>query len=1390
MRQSFTIARLLTTWILWLVGIALTLPALGQGYVDDGKRYAMYTIYHYSDADGSTERQLVSSMNDAFDKGCNSVVIGIAWDVLQPSINNAPDWGYVDRMVQVALKRNVKIALRLRTTRPLQSGVWADEQSIRDTRGRVMQQGDVTHVRLGYTPAIDRIQDFVRAAAQRYKYLNDQGNLLFMSVTFDPQWENEYWFMNTPGDYPTSYDYNELTIGDFQRWSVAKYGSLDAVNKAWGSGYKAVTDIRPTYPDAKLQGGYVGKRGADWYVFRHVQLKSFNDRFSRTVKSVDPAIRVITEQGSVYDIMSGNRGTLGFKSLAETADGIKVNDGLEYIHQFSMDLLRSNQKPGAWVVNEVDGSQYLSDHIDRSNEQADMIENSFKYGAKIVTFANFFAVENGAYLKAILDKVKARGILDKPVATVTSVGTMTYKLSSVVQTNIFESGALGQWNTLRGSDLKPVRILIDEDLLTGTTPTPLQNQPPTVANRVPNQTALLNKPFSFKIPDNTFADADGQITGVAVSGLPTGLSYNPATRTISGTPTLIGTSEIAAVATDNNNASVNEFFVVTVKRATLPLQLLDPLVDCNTGRFEFRSTEGDGSIIEYALDNIYSLNTQTIYTLAGQYRSGSTLIVRAKQSGTEIVLSYTTTCPAPVTSTNKPPVVNIPMVDQGVTMGKSLLVLLPANMFTDPDGTIASVGLSGMPPGITYYPASRILEGYPTSAGTWTVTAMATDNEGATVSTTFRVLVYAAPVTKPLRLLAPVLDCATGRFEFQSADGDGTSIDYAADNLYYWNTQQVYTLADQYRYGAKMTLRARQSGTEVTLTYSTTCPTPNKPPVVVTPIANQGGTVNKGFLVIIPAGTFADPDGQITSIDLSGLPPGIAFTSATRIITGTASLTGLWTVTATATDDKGATVSTTFTIVFGREIKPLRLLEPVLDCATGLLEFITADGDGTQIDYSADGGARWSLLTSLTLAADQRYNKQLNIQARQSGQVVTSQYSPTCLAPNQLPVVKTAVPNQSLVQYRTTTFQVPAATFDDADGTIDAIGLTGLPPGLIYVASNQTMSGAPTSLGSWTLTATATDNRGGTVTTTFVITVVADAKPIRLLSPLFDCNTGRLEFKTADGDGTAIGYSVDKVFDWTSQTAYTLADGLRYGTPLTLRIRQSGTEQTITFNTTCVRPNKPPVVTTPIANQVLIVNQPASVTLAPNTFTDPDGTITSVTLTGLPVGLSYNPTKRTIQGTPTLIGTSPAIAKATDNDGASVSDTFLITVRAPPRFAVTTTLLDVQGKILKELVDADLLDSKKMPILANLSCQPKVAAGGLLMELTGKAKRTVYANAAPYLLYPAGQGFKPDVGSYQMKVSVFSGANGTGSLLGTTIVRFDVVIANEGGSAPPDETGK
>lgn len=71
------------------------------------------------------------------------------------------------------------------------------------------------------------------------------------------------------------------------------------------------------------------------------------------------------------------------------------------------------------------------------------------------------------------------------------------------------------------------------------------NQPPEVANPVPDQTATIGTPFTFTVPADTFEDPDDPSTSFYWSmtkgdgsALPVqGLNFNPLTRVLSGTPT-------------------------------------------------------------------------------------------------------------------------------------------------------------------------------------------------------------------------------------------------------------------------------------------------------------------------------------------------------------------------------------------------------------------------------------------------------------------------------------------------------------------------------------------------------------------------------------------------------------------------------------------------------------------------------------------------------------------------------------------------------------------------------------------------------------------------------------------------------------------------------------
>ena len=98
------------------------------------------------------------------------------------------------------------------------------------------------------------------------------------------------------------------------------------------------------------------------------------------------------------------------------------------------------------------------------------------------------------------------------------------------------------------------------------------NNPPTVENMIPDQSATPDTAFSYAFPDTTFADADSDsLTYMATkaddTALPNWLAFAADTRTFSGTPQAAdaGTVSVKVTASDGNGGSVSDEFNITVR---------------------------------------------------------------------------------------------------------------------------------------------------------------------------------------------------------------------------------------------------------------------------------------------------------------------------------------------------------------------------------------------------------------------------------------------------------------------------------------------------------------------------------------------------------------------------------------------------------------------------------------------------------------------------------------------------------------------------------------------------------------------------------------------------------------------------------------------------------
>ena len=119
--------------------------------------------------------------------------------------------------------------------------------------------------------------------------------------------------------------------------------------------------------------------------------------------------------------------------------------------------------------------------------------------------------------------------------------------------NAFDYKTGSMW--IANSSSASLRITIKGTITTSS------NTAPTVATAIPDQTATAGTALSdYMFPAATFTDADGNtLTYTATlddnSALPSWLSFAPATRTFSGTPTAAETVSVKVTASDGNGGS-------------------------------------------------------------------------------------------------------------------------------------------------------------------------------------------------------------------------------------------------------------------------------------------------------------------------------------------------------------------------------------------------------------------------------------------------------------------------------------------------------------------------------------------------------------------------------------------------------------------------------------------------------------------------------------------------------------------------------------------------------------------------------------------------------------------------------------------------------------------
>ena len=569
------------------LAVFFTLQSKAQKYVCQGVMNLDSDINH-----------AIPVMNKMVSVGCNATMLTVWWDRVYPQPNSKANFAQLDNQINHAInKLGIKVVIRIHIGRNfgLTKGFWEEEESVKDFKGKPLTNYyDFNHFSFAHQPSIEKAKGFVKEVCERYKNYQKDGKIIYIAVVNTPQQELGYTFQNQQWpekEYAAVFDHSKWAMIKWKDWAKEKYTTIRTLNAYWGTNYKSFTEVEPYVNLGTPQDSFRGRRGKDWYVFRHLLLKNYHDQIIESIKSVEPSYKVACEYGGVADELTILRGTFGFKHLSEKADIVKTST-----EGFQGDIAFSNIARNQKFYTEVAFFDLLT-----ADDLKKYVQRTVEYGCEFIMLGveSDNPAEYEKILPAVQEAVKA---INKPSPAVVFADSVKYRLSQLTDSREL---VLNDWKSKSDNGKKRIKVILDEDLITenrkienplpdiievpATPNTPVTPPPitppvssnPSVPNQLPKENTkeytkelVVNQSFQFRIPENLYYDTDGFIAFIEVLERPEWVNFNRFELNFYGKAPYLGKIKIKLRVYDNSGGSIESYIYLDIVPPIIDFELI------------------------------------------------------------------------------------------------------------------------------------------------------------------------------------------------------------------------------------------------------------------------------------------------------------------------------------------------------------------------------------------------------------------------------------------------------------------------------------------------------------------------------------------------------------------------------------------------------------------------------------------------------------------------------------------------------------------------------------------------------------------------------------------------------------------------------------------------